>query len=108
MAEVSRVYFSVKLKNPPASSISSGSVAVPRSAVLERWMGVTVAMAEGETLGYPLFVKPVFRIVPSVAFNAVHRAGIVEPIARLGNAHHHRLIPALSHVPARQGSQISK
>ena len=34
-------------------------VEVPRSAVLERWMGVTVAMAEGETLGYPLFVKPV-------------------------------------------------
>ena len=34
-------------------------VEVPRSAVLERWMGVTAAMAEGETLGYPLFVKPV-------------------------------------------------
>ena len=37
----------------------AAGVAVPRSAVLERWMGVTVAMAEGETLGYPLFVKPV-------------------------------------------------
>ena len=37
----------------------AAGVAVPRSAVLERWMGVTVAMSEGETLGYPLFVKPV-------------------------------------------------
>ena len=37
----------------------AAGVAVPRSAVLERWMGVMVAMAEGETLGYPLFVKPV-------------------------------------------------
>lgn len=37
----------------------AAGVTVPRSAVLERWMGVTVAMAEGETLGYPLFVKPV-------------------------------------------------
>ena len=30
----------------------AAGVTVPRSAVLERWMGVTVAMAEGETLGY--------------------------------------------------------
>lgn len=37
----------------------AAGVAVPWSAVLERWMGVTVALAEGETLGYPLFVKPV-------------------------------------------------
>ena len=37
----------------------AAGVAIPRSAVLERRMGVTVAMAEGETLGYPLFVKPV-------------------------------------------------
>ena len=37
----------------------AAGVAVPQSFVLERWMGVTVAMAEGETLGYPLFVKPV-------------------------------------------------
>ncbi len=37
----------------------AAGVAVPQSAVLERWMGVTVAMAEGETLGYPLFVKPI-------------------------------------------------
>lgn len=36
----------------------AAGVEVPRSAVLERWMDVTVAMAEGETLGYPLFVKP--------------------------------------------------
>lgn len=37
----------------------AAGVAIPRSAVLERRMGVTVAMVEGETLGYPLFVKPV-------------------------------------------------
>nr|WP_325214248.1 D-alanine--D-serine ligase VanG [uncultured Oscillibacter sp.] len=37
----------------------AAGVAIPQSTVLERWMGVTVAMAEGETLGYPLFVKPV-------------------------------------------------
>ena len=47
-----------------------------------------------------------FRIMPSVAFNAVHRAGVVEPIARLGNAHHHRLIPALSHVPENGGGRL--
>ena len=37
----------------------AAGVAIPQSTVLERWMGVTVALAEGETLGYPLFVKPV-------------------------------------------------
>nr|WP_325213767.1 hypothetical protein [uncultured Oscillibacter sp.] len=37
----------------------AAGVAIPQSTVLERWMSVTVALAEGETLGYPLFVKPI-------------------------------------------------
>lgn len=39
--------------------VQAAGVAVPQSFVLERWMGGTVAMSEGEPLGYPLFVKPV-------------------------------------------------